>query len=351
MCDGCLPRGVRSCRSSDSARRPGSLADRGALSRNPDDPAASASATARPGPETCAACVPDYSMSGASPESRSHARRATWSRGRLERIDEVQRRLDVDLVAVPVDRVAWSTSPALRSDPTVAARNRGSRRWSGRRVRGCEGHRPSRGPFIGSHHGGPVVSVSAAARKSADVSASDRFEVSVEVDTEPVVIERPDVLAAAFERAPYGIRCRPNRAFRPHERARPRLSQSESVRPMCAAGREARCPDGDRSRRRLLSRPRCSVPRATAATAGPTRRRPSAPPRPWRDLGPAVIPEDPSDGKGVPGDVPRSARRITPPGARPLARSRHRSRSSRTTTYRASGCGPAGPLSRREGRR
>lgn len=55
---------------------------------------------------------------------------------------------------------------------------------------------------VGSHDGDPFISVSAATRRSADISAEDRVEVNVEVDTEPVIIEVPDDLAAALEHAP-----------------------------------------------------------------------------------------------------------------------------------------------------
>ena len=55
---------------------------------------------------------------------------------------------------------------------------------------------------VGSHDGAPFIPVSAATRAGADVAAGDRVEVTVEVDTEPVVVEVPDDLAAALEQEP-----------------------------------------------------------------------------------------------------------------------------------------------------
>jgi hypothetical protein len=55
---------------------------------------------------------------------------------------------------------------------------------------------------VGSHDGSPFISVSAAVRDAAGVAGGDEVDVTIEPDTEPVVIEVPDDLAAALADAP-----------------------------------------------------------------------------------------------------------------------------------------------------
>ena len=55
---------------------------------------------------------------------------------------------------------------------------------------------------VGSHDGDPFIPISAATRDAAGVAAGDEVEVTVEVDTEPVVIEVPEDLAAALAEHP-----------------------------------------------------------------------------------------------------------------------------------------------------
>jgi hypothetical protein len=51
---------------------------------------------------------------------------------------------------------------------------------------------------VGSHDGGPMISVSSDVRAASGVSAGDEVEVTVELDTAPREIEVPEELAAAL---------------------------------------------------------------------------------------------------------------------------------------------------------
>lgn len=52
---------------------------------------------------------------------------------------------------------------------------------------------------VGSHNGGPMISVSSDVRAASGVKAGDEVDVTVEIDTAPREIEVPEELAAALD--------------------------------------------------------------------------------------------------------------------------------------------------------